>query len=89
MLSAICQASGLKTGLYVSPHYKDFRERIKVDGKYIPRPRVVEFVHKNLEVIDRIQPSFFELCVAMAFDHFAREKVDVAIIEAVGWIAPM
>jgi dihydrofolate synthase/folylpolyglutamate synthase len=81
MLSAICQASGLKTGLYVSPHYKDFRERIKVDGKYIPRPRVVEFVHKNLEVIDRIQPSFFELCVAMAFDHFAREKVDVAIIE--------
>ncbi|HAD12098.1 MAG TPA: dihydrofolate synthase [Saprospirales bacterium] len=81
MLSAICQASGLKTGLYVSPHYKDFRERIKVDGKYISRARVVDFVGKNREAIERIQPSFFELCVAMAFDHFAREKVDVAIIE--------
>lgn len=81
MISAVCQASGLKTGLYVSPHYKDFRERIKVDGRYIARNRVVDFVVKNREAIERIQPSFFELCVAMAFDHFAREKVDVAIIE--------
>ncbi len=81
MLAAVCQASGLKTGLYVSPHYKDFRERIKINGRYISRGRVVEFVAKNREAIERIQPSFFELCVAMAFDHFAREKVDVAIIE--------
>ena len=81
MLAAICQVAGLKTGLYVSPHYKDFRERIKIDGTYIPQRRVVEFVEKNIEAIERIQPSFFELCVAMAFDHFAREKVDVAIVE--------
>ena len=81
MLAAVCQAAGLKTGLYVSPHYKDFRERIKVNGAYIPQRRVVEFVEKNLDAIERIEPSFFELCVAMAFDHFAREKVDVAIVE--------
>lgn len=81
MLAAICQAAGLKTGLYVSPHYKDFRERIKINGTYIPQRRVVEFVEKNLDAIERIEPSFFELCVAMAFDHFAREKVDVAIVE--------
>lgn len=81
MLASICQAAGLKTGLYISPHYKDFRERIKVDGQYIPQSRVVEFVENNLDHIETIQPSFFELCVAMAFDHFAREKVDIAIIE--------
>lgn len=81
MLAAYCQSMGLKTGLYISPHYKDFRERIKVDGQYIPRKRVVDFVQSNREAIERIQPSFFELCVAMAFDHFAREKVDVAIVE--------
>ncbi len=81
MLAAICQAAGLKTGLYISPHYKDFRERIKINGKYIPQRRVVEFVQNNLDQIEAIQPSFFELCVAMAFDHFARERVDVAIVE--------
>jgi len=81
MLAAACQASGLKTGLYVSPHYKDFRERIKVDGSYIPRRRVADFVEKHRAKIEEIQPSFFELCVAMAFDHFAREQVDIAIVE--------
>jgi dihydrofolate synthase / folylpolyglutamate synthase len=81
LLAAACQAAGLKTGLYISPHYKDFRERIKIDGRYIPRRRVVDFVKKNRAVIEEIQPSFFELCVAMAFDHFARERVDVAIVE--------
>jgi dihydrofolate synthase/folylpolyglutamate synthase len=81
MLAAVCQASGLKTGLYVSPHYKDFRERIKVNGGYIPRAQVVDFVEKNRDAIEKIQPSFFELCVAMAFDFFARQKVDIAIIE--------
>ncbi len=81
MLAAICQSAGLKTGLYVSPHYKDFRERIKVNGRYISRAQVVDFVGKNREAIDQIQPSFFELCVAMAFDHFARQRVDIAIIE--------
>ncbi len=81
LLAAICQASGLKTGLYISPHYKDFRERIKVNGVYIPKSQVVDFVEINKKAIEQIEPSFFELCVAMAFDHFAREQVDIAIIE--------
>jgi len=81
ILAAVCQAAGLKTGLYTSPHYKDFRERIKVDGEYIPRRQVVDFVQNNRTAIEKIQPSFFELCVAMAFDHFAREQVNVAIVE--------
>jgi dihydrofolate synthase/folylpolyglutamate synthase len=81
LLAAVCQAAGLKTGLYVSPHYKDFRERIKVNGRYITRRQVIDFVESNRAAIERIQPSFFELCVAMAFDHFARERVDVAVIE--------
>lgn len=81
MLAAICQASGMRTGLYVSPHYKDFRERIKINGQYIPRKAVVQFVAQHREAIERIQPSFFELGVAMAFDFFAREKVDIAVIE--------
>ncbi len=80
-LATLCQMSGLKTGLYISPHYRDFRERIKINGQYIPRKRVVEFVRAHREKIEEIQPSFFELCVAMAFDHFARERVDIAVIE--------
>lgn len=81
MLAAVCQSAGLKTGLYISPHYKDFRERIKVNGRYISRRDVIAFVQNNREAIERIQPSFFELCVAMAFDHFARAQVDIAVIE--------
>jgi dihydrofolate synthase/folylpolyglutamate synthase len=81
LLAAVCQAAGLKTGLYVSPHYKDFRERIKINGQYIPRRQVVDFVRINRDVMERIQPSFFEVCVAMAFDWFARQRVDVAVME--------
>jgi len=81
LLAAICQAAGLKTGLYISPHYKDFRERIKINGNYIPKTQVVDFVEINKKTIEKIEPSFFELCVVMAFDHFAREQVDIAIIE--------
>ncbi|HOY19069.1 MAG TPA: folylpolyglutamate synthase/dihydrofolate synthase family protein [Haliscomenobacter sp.] len=81
MLSAILQAKGLKTGLYVSPHYRDFRERIKVNGQYISRKYVIDFVEKMKPIIAEIQPSFFELTVAMAFDYFAKVKVDVAVIE--------
>ena len=81
LLAAVCQAAGLKTGLYISPHYQDFRERIKINGQYIPRQRVVDFITRHRSVIESIQPSFFELCVAMAFDHFARQRVDIAIIE--------
>jgi dihydrofolate synthase / folylpolyglutamate synthase len=80
-LAAVCQCLGLKTGLYISPHYRDFRERIKINGSYIPKQRVIGFVEKNKSALAEIQPSFFEMCVAMAFDHFAREKVDIAIIE--------
>ena len=81
LLSAAFQTLGLKTGLYTSPHYKDFRERIKIDGQYIPEAAVVDFVARIQPVLDDIRPSFFEITVAMAFDHFAREKVDMAIVE--------
>lgn len=81
MLSAVLQAKGFKTGLYVSPHYRDFRERIKVNGQYITRQYVIDFVEKMKPIIAEVQPSFFELTVAMAFDYFAQRKVDVAVIE--------
>jgi dihydrofolate synthase / folylpolyglutamate synthase len=81
MLSAILQKAGYKTGLYTSPHLIDFRERIKIDGKEIPEKKVVEFVEKHKEKFAPIKPSFFELTVAMAFDYFASEKVDFAVIE--------
>ena len=81
LLSAILQAKGFKTGLYVSPHYRDFRERIKINGQYISRQYVIDFVEKMKPVIAEVQPSFFELTVAMAFDYFAQRKVDVAVIE--------
>lgn len=81
MLASVFQVAGYRTGLYTSPHLLDFRERIRIDGKLIHEKHVVEFVERNRAVIERIQPSFFEMTVAMAFDHFAREKVDMAIIE--------
>lgn len=81
MLAAILQAHGLKTGLYVSPHYKDFRERIRINGAYIPRRRVVDFVNRMKPAIEDIKPSFFEISAAMAFEYFADEKVDFAVIE--------
>ncbi|MCB9283945.1 MAG: bifunctional folylpolyglutamate synthase/dihydrofolate synthase [Lewinellaceae bacterium] len=81
LLAAILQAHGLKTGLYISPHYKDFRERIKIDGQFIRPKEVVDFVERHRELIETLQPSFFEITVAMAFDHFCRQKVDVAVVE--------
>lgn len=81
ILSAILQAQGLKVGLYTSPHYRDFRERIKINGEYIPEDYVTNFVAANKEQWKRIVPSFFELTVAMAFQYFAEEQVDIAIIE--------
>jgi dihydrofolate synthase / folylpolyglutamate synthase len=80
-LAAILQAQGYKTGLYISPHYKDFRERIKINGTYISKNFVRKFVEKNRPNFDIIQPSFFEMTVAMAFDYFNTEGVDVAVIE--------
>lgn len=81
MLAAIFQTAGYKTGLYTSPHLKDFRERIKIDGKMCSENFVVDFTEKVQSLIDELQPSFFEITVAMAFEYFAEEKVDVAVIE--------
>lgn len=81
MIAAILQASGLKTGLYTSPHYKDFRERVKIDGHLVPESYVLDFVNRNYTTIQEIQPSYFELTVALAFAYFADQAVDVAVIE--------
>lgn len=81
MLAAIFQTAGYKTGLYTSPHLKDFRERIKINGEMISENDVIEFTAQIQPAIDELEPSFFEITVAMAFDHFAKEKVDIAIIE--------
>lgn len=81
MLAAILQTAGYKTGLYTSPHLKDFRERIRVNGQMISEAEVVQFVNTYSENIEEINPSFFELTVALAFDYFARQQVDLAVIE--------
>ncbi|WP_246073596.1 bifunctional folylpolyglutamate synthase/dihydrofolate synthase [Dinghuibacter silviterrae] len=81
MLAAILQCAGYRTGLYTSPHLHDFRERIKVDGKEITEDFVVDFVSHIQPHIDTIDPSFFEITVAMAFDYFANQEVDIAVIE--------
>lgn len=81
MLAAILQTAGYKTGLYTSPHLKDFRERIRINGEMIAKKAVVNFVRENMALMDKVQPSFFELTVALAFAYFAHEKVDIAIIE--------
>jgi len=81
MIASILQEAGYKTGLYTSPHLKDFRERIKVNGEMIPENDVVKFVTKHRNIIEIIKPSFFEMTVAMAFKYFAECHVDVAVIE--------
>ncbi|TAL71143.1 MAG: bifunctional folylpolyglutamate synthase/dihydrofolate synthase, partial [Bacteroidetes bacterium] len=81
MVASVLQEAGYKTGLYTSPHLKDFRERIKVNGEMIPEKKVIAFVKNNRSIIESLKPSFFEMTVAMAFDHFAFCKVDVAVIE--------
>ena len=81
MMAAILQSAGYKTGLYTSPHLKAFTERIRIDGKEIDQASVVDFVHRIRPAIEKIQPSFFEITVAMAFDYFAKEQVDIAVIE--------
>jgi dihydrofolate synthase/folylpolyglutamate synthase len=81
MLAAILQECGYKTGLYTSPHLKDFRERIRINGKCIDKASVTNFVRSHKPFIKKIKPSFFEMTVAMAFDYFRKEKVDIAVIE--------
>lgn len=81
MLAAIFQEAGYKTGLYTSPHLKDFRERIRVNGRMIPKPSVNHFVIKHKAFFEKQSLSFFEMTVGMAFDHFRDQEVDIAVIE--------
>jgi dihydrofolate synthase/folylpolyglutamate synthase len=81
MLAAILQNSGLKVGLYTSPHLKDFRERIRINGKPIAQKYIVSFVERYKKEFEEIEPSFFEWTVGLAFDYFAQEKVDIVILE--------
>ena len=81
MLASVLQSAGYKTGLYTSPHLKSFTERIRINGKEVSQQFVVDFVNRIQSVIEYIRPSFFEITVAMAFDYFVREQVDVAVIE--------
>ncbi len=80
-LAAILQSAGYKTGLYTSPHLKDYTERFKINEKSIENERVVKFVKENKSFIEELEPSFFELSVGLAFQYFAEENVDIAVIE--------
>ena len=80
-LASVLQESNYKTGLYTSPHLKSFTERIKVEGQEVSESYIVDFVEKHRQMIEDIKPSFFEITVVMAFDYFAKEEVDIAIIE--------
>jgi dihydrofolate synthase / folylpolyglutamate synthase len=81
MLASVLQEAGYKVGLYTSPHLKDFRERIKINGEVIPKNYVVEFFDQHRGIIEKIQPSFFEMTVALAFDYFAQNNIDIAVVE--------
>ncbi len=81
MLASIFQEAGYKTGLYTSPHLKDFRERIKINGELISKESVIDFVKNHQSFFEENQLSFFEMTVGLAFDYFRKEKVDIAIIE--------
>lgn len=81
MIASVLQAAGYKTGLYTSPHLKDFRERIKINGVTISKKDVTDFVAHHKEIFEDIKPSFFEMTVALAFDYFARQNIDVAVVE--------
>ena len=81
MIASVLQEAGYRTGLYTSPHLKDFRERIRVDGKMIPKDEVTSFIRKHKTILASLKPSFFEMTVALAFDYFARAGVEFAVIE--------
>ena len=81
MLASVLQESGYTTGLYTSPHLKDFRERIRIDGKPVSKRFVINFIRTNLSFLEKHQLSFFEVTVGMAFAYFAEQKVDIAVIE--------
>ncbi len=81
MLASILQEAGYKVGLYTSPHLRDFRERIKINGHEIIKEAVIQFISENKAFFEATKLSFFEMTVAMAFDHFSKQKVDIAVIE--------
>lgn len=80
-LASVLQESGIKTGLYTSPHLKDFRERFRVNGQLAPQAYVISFIEKHKEIINELSPSFFELTVAMSFQYFAEQEVEWAVVE--------
>ena len=81
MMASVLQEAGYRVGLYTSPHLKDFRERIKIEGEMIPKQAVVDFVDEHRSFFEENQLSFFEMTVGLAFEHFATERVDIAVIE--------
>ncbi|MCQ2292257.1 MAG: bifunctional folylpolyglutamate synthase/dihydrofolate synthase [Bacteroidales bacterium] len=81
LMSSYCQERHLKTGLFTSPHLVDFRERIRIDGEMVSEEQILEFFKLYKPQIDELQPSFFEITTALAFWHFATQKVDIAVIE--------
>jgi dihydrofolate synthase/folylpolyglutamate synthase len=81
MLASVLQEAGYKVGLYTSPHLKDFRERIRINGQMIRKNCVINFIKRNQEFLEQNRLSFFEMTVGMAFDYFAKKQVDIAIIE--------
>lgn len=81
MLASILQSAGYRVGLYTSPHLKDFRERIKINGELIPEQYVIDFVSTYKNDFEKIQPSFFEMTVGLAFDYFANSNIDIAVVE--------
>ena len=81
MIASVLQEAGYKTGLYTSPHLKDFRERIKINGLMISENEVTDFVQRHRKIIEAVKPSFFEMTVALAFDSFSQHMIDVAVVE--------
>jgi dihydrofolate synthase / folylpolyglutamate synthase len=81
LLASVLITSGYKTGLHTSPHLKSFTERFKINGQPAPEQEIVDFVKKHQKLIEKIKPSFFEISVALTFDYFARQEVDIAVIE--------
>ena len=81
MIASVLQENGYRTGLYTSPHLKDLRERFKINGEMPSQSFIIEFVEKHKQLLEEIEPSFFELTVVLAFHYFAVNEVDVAVIE--------
>jgi dihydrofolate synthase/folylpolyglutamate synthase len=80
-MAAILQSAGYKVGLYTSPHLRDFRERIRINGIPVSEQYVIDFVEQEKTFFEPLHPSFFELTTAMAFKYFAEQKIDVAVVE--------